>query len=119
MNRIAYKYFMYLIVLILSSYIFPQVHLEYVGAAFLAAFVLLIVNILIKPLLLLITLPVTLITFGLFSFVVNAWMIMLTDTFVGGITIKGFWISVLIAFIITIFNELLSEHNSKHKHRIV
>jgi putative membrane protein len=114
-NKLSYKYLIYVLVLFLSQYIFEGVELKHISSAFIAGLVLVIVNIIIKPILWLITLPINLITFGLFSFVVNAWMIMLMDKLVGGITIAGFWLCVLIALMITVFNELLLDNKHNYK----
>jgi putative membrane protein len=79
--------------------------------------VLLIVNLLLKPLLLLITLPFSILTLGLFSFIVNAWTIMLADKFVPGINMNGFLNSLLAAFIIVILHHLLRDINkSSNQH---
>ena len=71
--------------------------------------VLLGVNLLLKPILLLITLPLSLLTLGLFSFIVNAWMIMIADHFVSTINMGGFLNSLIAAFIIVLFNHLFAD----------
>jgi len=73
--------------------------------------VLLAVNFILKPILLLITLPVSLLTLGLFSFIVNAWTIMIADHFVTGISMGGFLNSLLAAFVIVIVNHMLKDRN--------
>jgi len=73
--------------------------------------VLLVVNFILKPVLLLITLPVSLLTLGLFSFIVNAWTIMIADHFVTGISMGGFLNSLLAAFVIVIVNHMLKDRN--------
>lgn len=115
MSRVSYKYILYVLVFLLSSYMFDGVVLKHPTTALIAALVLVLVNILIKPLLWLITLPINLITFGLFSLVINAWMIMLMDKMVGGIHIAGFWLSVLIALIITLLNEMFLDDRKKER----
>lgn len=74
--------------------------------ALIAALVLGIVNTLIRPLLSVLTLPVTVLTFGLFSFVINALMILLTSTIVKGFTVAGFVPAVLAAVSLWIINML-------------
>jgi putative membrane protein len=71
--------------------------------------VLLLVNLILRPILLLITLPFSLLTLGFFSFIVNAWTIMIADYFVTGIDMGGFVNSLLAAFIIVIINHLLMD----------
>lgn len=115
MNRICYKYILYVLVFFISPYVFSGVSLEHTSTAFIAALVFVLVNILIKPLLMLITLPINLISFGIFSLVINTWMIMLMDKLVGGIRIEGFWLSALIALIITLLNEVLLDNKNGNR----
>jgi putative membrane protein len=57
----------------------------------------------------LITLPANLLTLGLFSFIVNAWTIMIADSLVGNISMGGFLNSLIAAFVITILNNLFQD----------
>ncbi|MCT4688640.1 phage holin family protein [Vallitalea sp.] len=118
MNRICYKYILYVLVFIISPYVFQGVSLDHPSTALIAALVFVLVNTLIKPLLLLVTLPINIISLGLFSLIINTWMIMLMDKMVGGINISGFWLSAIIALIITLLNEvLLDEKRTKRRYR--
>ena len=109
MSKLILKYMSIVATIYLLSLVTHSVAIGNTPALFLLGFVLLIVNLLIKPLLLLITLPINLITFGLFSFIVSAWTIMLADLFVPGISMGGFLNSLLAALIITIFQHLLRD----------
>jgi putative membrane protein len=91
--------------------VIDTIYIEDTPALFIMGLVLLIVNLVLKPLLLLITLPFSLLTLGLFSFIVNAWTIMLADFFVPGINMDGFLNSLLAAFIIVLLHHLLSDAN--------
>jgi putative membrane protein len=76
----------------IAAYVLPGVHVEHFGYALLVAGVLALVNILVKPLLVLFTIPLTLLTLGLFLLVINALMILLVDYFITpGFTVDGFW----------------------------
>ncbi|WP_279388772.1 phage holin family protein [Hydrogenispora ethanolica] len=66
-----------------------------------------VVNLFIRPLLLLVMLPFNLITMGLLTFVMNTWMIMLTDSMLKGLKIPGFWLTLLVSLIISIINIIL------------
>jgi putative membrane protein len=72
-----------------------------------------IVNTLIKPILFLLTLPLTILTLGLFALVVNALMLMLTDALSSSYTVDGFWAallgSILISIVSTALNLLIKE----------
>jgi putative membrane protein len=78
------------------------------GAALLAALVLGIVNAIIRPLLVLLTFPITLVTLGLFLLVINALMLKLTAAIVPKFQIKGFLPALIGALMLSVFNLLLS-----------
>lgn len=80
------------------------------GAALGASFVLAILNILVKPILVILTLPVTLLTLGLFLFVINAITLLLTDAIIGeSFEIQGFGMAVLISIIMSIANLIIQK----------
>lgn len=91
--------------------ILPGFHLTDFGSALIAAVVIGLVNALIKPLLFLLTLPVTIITFGLFAFVLNALMLMLASALTPGFKIDGFVTallgSILLSIVTTVFHSLI------------
>ncbi len=78
------------------------------GAAMIAALVLGLVNALLRPLLLLLTLPMTLLTLGLFIFIVNGLMFWLTGSLLKGFEVGGFWPAVFGAILYSIFSSILS-----------
>lgn len=95
------------------SYIIPSFHVESIGAAIIASFVLAIVNILVRPILILFTLPATIFTLGFFLFVINALMLLLTNRLVGdGFIIDGFGIALLIALLMSLLNLILNSTKS-------
>jgi putative membrane protein len=81
--------------LLLVAYLYPGVQVESVGAAILAAIVLGLVNAVVRPILLVLTLPVTILTLGLFIFVINALMFWLASGIVGGFHVTGFWAALI------------------------
>lgn len=91
--------------------ILPGIHLLDFGSALIAVIVIGLVNALIKPLLFLLTLPVTIITFGLFALVLNALMLMLASALTPGFKIDGFGTallgSILLSIVTTIFHSLV------------
>ena len=76
--------------LLLVAYLYPGVAVATFGAAMLAAFVLGLLNTLLRPILVLLTLPVTLVTLGLFLFVINAAMFWLAARWLDGFSVAGF-----------------------------
>ncbi len=91
----------------LASYITPGVHLRDILAAFIVALVLGIFNITIKPLLILLTLPVTLVTFGIFLFAINAIVILIAAQLVSGFEVNGFWSALLYSFFVSLISGFL------------
>ena len=74
------------------------------GAALLAALVLGVVNAVVRPILVMLTLPLTIVTLGLFLFVVNALMLQLASYFVPGFKVAGFGAALLGSLLLTILN---------------
>src|SRR5450830_2199573 len=86
----------------------PGIHVDGFGSALIAAFFLGLVNTLIRPLLLLLTLPVTLVTLGLFIFVINGFMFWLVAQWVDGFQVDGFWSAVGAALLYSVISWTLS-----------
>jgi putative membrane protein len=105
------KYLVIILTIYLLSLVLYTIQIGNIPALLIMGLVLLVVNLLLKPLLLLITLPFNLLTLGLFSLIVNAWTIMIADHFVPNISMGGFFNSLIAAFIIVCFNQLLTGMN--------
>src|SRR4051812_27569574 len=91
------------------AYILPGVIIDDYFTAIVVALVLSILNGLVKPLLVLLTLPATLLTLGLFLFVINACIILMADHFVGGFIVKGFWNALLFSLLLSFFNSFIQK----------
>ena len=115
MYRLCLKYFSYVLVIYVLSFIIDSIYIHNELSIFILSFVLLLVNMIIKPLLLLITLPFSLITFGLFSLIVNAWTIMLADFFVPTFELNGFFNALIAAVCIVILNHTIFKPKRKDK----
>lgn len=107
--KLFVKYISIVLAIYLLSLVLNTIYIGSFGSLLIMGMVLLLVNLILKPILMLITLPVNLLTLGLFSFVVNAWTIMIADYFVDNISMGGFMNSLLAAFIIAILNNLLKD----------
>ena len=94
---------------LLTAYLLPGVHVEHYGYALLVALVLAIVNGVVKPVLIVLTIPITFVTFGLFLLVINALMIQLADWFVNGFEVDGFWWALAFSLILSLFNSLFED----------
>ncbi|PWT77124.1 MAG: hypothetical protein C5B59_04785 [Bacteroidetes bacterium] len=89
------------------SYILSGIHIDTFLSALVLAIVLAILNAFIKPFLIILTLPITLITFGLFLFVINACIILLAGKFVRGFRVDGFWWALLFSLLLSVISSLL------------
>lgn len=90
-----------------SGYVMSGVHVENFIAAFVAAVFLGVVNTFIKPFIILFTLPINILTLGLFTFVINGLLVMLVAAFVPGFKVDSFWWAVLFSIIMSIVNLFL------------
>lgn len=98
---------------VILSYILPGVSVESYGIAILVAIVLALLKFLVKPVLVVLTLPITIITFGLFLLVLNALIILMADYFISGFAVDG-WLwalvfSLLLSFLQSILFSVIKE----------
>jgi putative membrane protein len=93
--------------ILVTTYILPGVHVSGFFTALVVAIVLGIVNTFILPLLLLITLPINILTLGLFTLVIIGLLVMLVAAIVPGFTVDSFWWAILFAVVLWIINSFL------------
>lgn len=96
------------IAVFVASYILPGVSIDSFQTAIIVAIVLGIVNAVIKPVLLFFTFPITLITLGLFTFVINGLMVLLVDYLVPGFRVDSFLWAIIFSFVISIVSSFLN-----------
>ena len=88
--------------------LFRSIHVDGFTTALVAALVLALVNTLIRPILVLLTLPATLLTLGLFIFVINGLLFWFVGSFIEGFTVDGFWAGVFGAIVYSVISWALS-----------
>ncbi len=98
---------------ILTSYILPGVHVENFLSAIILALLLALLNVTLKPLLIIITIPVTFLTLGLFLLVINALIILLADLIMPGFIVDGFWWALAFSVVLWIINSILRNLSTK------
>lgn len=98
------------LVVMVAAYILPGVHVDNFWTALVVAIVLGVLNMLLKPIFIFLTFPITLVTFGLFLIVINALLLLLTDAIVPGFTIDGFWWAVLYSLFVSFVNLLVQRY---------
>ena len=94
--------------LLAVAYLMPSVTIANFTTALVAAAVLGLVNAVIRPILVLLTLPVTVLTLGLFIFVINGLLFWMVASFLEGFHVTGFWSSVIGAIVYSLISWLLS-----------
>lgn len=106
MNLIL-RIFVTAVLVMVIAYFMPGVRVDSFMTSVIVAVVLGLLNIFIKPILVLFTLPVTILTFGLFLLVINAIIIMLCTEIVTGFEVSSFWIALLFSIILSILQSLM------------
>lgn len=91
------------------------IHVDTYWTALVFALVLAILNVLVKPILIILTLPLTIVTLGLFLFVVNALVVLLASRFVDGFKIDNFWWGLLFALLLSLVTSVLFKDMDKEK----
>lgn len=99
------------IAVLICAYILPGAQVDGFWTAIVVAGVLALVNILFKPILVILTIPITLLTLGLFLLVINTLMIMLVSALIPGFTVDGFWWAFLFSIVLSLINSLFGGAN--------
>src|SRR5512136_3383388 len=103
------KWFIMTLSVGIAAYLVPGIMVNGFFSALLVALFLGIVNTLVRPLLILITLPITILTLGLFTFVINAVLVLLASKVVHGFELRGFWWAMLFSIVLSIIQYILNK----------
>lgn len=90
-----------------SARIIPGVVIENFTSSIVVAIILGVVNAVIKPILIILTLPINILTLGLFSLVINALMVLLVDALVPGFAVDGFLTAILFSIVLSVISTVL------------
>ena len=94
--------------LLVTAAVIPGIQVKNVFTALLAAAVIGVVNAFVRPVFLILTLPLNLLTLGLFTFVLNGLMLLLAAVFVPGFTVSGFLAAIVGAFLLSIVSSIIT-----------
>ncbi|MBS1613363.1 MAG: phage holin family protein [Bacteroidetes bacterium] len=112
------KLFLNAIAVVITAYLLPGVHLQNFGYAVLLAAVLSLLNVSLKPILIVLTIPATIFTLGLFLLVINALMILVADWIItDGFNVDGFWWALAFSLILSFINSVFNRLTVKPEHR--
>ena len=114
--KILLHWFLRAMAIVIAAYLLPGIVLKSFFVALVVAVVLGIFNTILKPILVVLTLPITILTLGLFTLVINAGMIMLTSRFVDGFHVPNFWTAFLFSLILSLVNAVLHAFEPSKNH---
>ncbi len=106
--NILFKWLILTSSIMVTSYLVDGIKVADISSAFLAAAVLGILNVFLRPIAIILTLPVNILSFGLFTFAINALMLIITSETISGFEVKGFWAAVIGSFIISIISWVIN-----------
>jgi putative membrane protein len=95
------------IIVLIAAYLLPGIYVSTVFVGLIVAVVLALLNSVVKPILIILTLPITVITLGIFLVVLNGLMVMLASSLIGGFHVSGFWWAIAFSLLVSFFSSLL------------
>jgi len=108
MKGLILRWLILSVAIMVSAHLFTGIHVDGYGSALFAALVLGILNALFRPILFILTLPINVLTLGLFTFVINAVLLLMTSGITGGLVVDGFGSALFGSLIISLVSLLLS-----------
>jgi len=108
MRGIFFRWLALTLAILLASHLITGIEASGFGSAFFAAAILGILNAFFRPILILLTLPINILTLGLFTFVINAIMLMMVSGVITGFTVRGFGPALLGSLLISLGSWLLT-----------
>ncbi|MEQ9466993.1 MAG: phage holin family protein [Ekhidna sp.] len=97
------------IAVIIASYLLPGVDVESFMTAIIIAVILSLLNATVKPILIVLTIPLTIFTLGLFLVVINALIVLIADSLIDGFYVANFWWALIFSILLSIINALLTD----------
>lgn len=101
------KFLATIIAIFVTARILPGVHVDNFMTIVIVSILLGVVNTFVKPILIFLTLPATIVTLGLFLFIINALMVLLVDLFVEGFSVESFWWALAFSLIVSLISSFL------------
>jgi putative membrane protein len=111
MNNFLIRLILSAVAVLICAYILPGAEVDGFITAIVVAGVLAILNVLLKPILVILTIPITFVTLGLFLLVINTILILLVDWLVPGFTVEGFWWALVFSIVLSIVNSVFGGLN--------
>jgi len=101
------RFLIYAVAILITAYLLPGVTLASPWVAVIVAIILSLINLLLKPIIIIFTLPINILTLGLFTFIINALLVMLASWLVPGFFVAGFLAALIFSLVLAIINAFL------------
>ncbi len=108
MKGILIRWFILTVAILITSYLLDGIHVTGIVSAVLAAAILGILNAFLRPVLIIITLPINILSLGIFTFIINALLLMMVSGVISGFMVHGFWSAVFGSLFISLVSWFLS-----------
>lgn len=105
--KLILKLLLTALAVVVLAIILPGVNVEGYGSAIIVAIVIALLRMLVKPILVILTLPITIVTLGFFLLIINAIIILMADYFVGGFQVASIWWALLFSLLLSLFQSVL------------
>lgn len=113
--KLIIKLLLNAVAVIVIAKLLNGVNVDSYTTAIIVAVVLSILNLLVKPILIVLTMPITIVTLGLFLLIVNAFIILLADKLIDGFSVDGIWTAILFSVLLSILQSILHSALKKDK----
>lgn len=114
MRGILMRWLILTAAVIVTAYLLEGIHIEGFFSAIFSAALLGILNAFFRPILLILTLPINILSLGLFTFVINALLLLMASGVIPGLTVSGFWSALLGSFLISVVSFILNTFIGGH-----
>ena len=111
------KFLLTAVATMIAAYLLPGVEVDGFFSAFVLAMLLGFLNVTVKPILLVLTIPVTVLTLGAFILVINAMVVLLADAILSGFYVENFWWALLFSLVLWLTNSLLKDVSGGKKNK--
>ncbi len=111
MNNFILRLLLSALAVFICSTVLPGAHVDGFMIAIVVAGILAILNVLVKPVLVILTIPITIVTLGLFLLVINTILVLMASSLVPGFTVDGFWWALIFSILLSIVNSVFGGLN--------
>jgi len=106
--QILLRWLLSALAIIITAKLIPGIHVASFWASLWIAVILGLINAVIRPILILITLPINIFTLGLFTLVINGALVLLASSVIKGFEVSGFWVAILFSIVLSVISYLLN-----------